>query len=34
MWPIPPVSELSRTREAAAVTTVYGPANQSLSESA
>jgi len=29
MWPIP-----SRTREAAAVTTVYGRANQSLSESA
>src|SRR5262249_34689684 len=30
--PLP--GKLSRTREAAAVTTVYGPANQSLSESA
>jgi hypothetical protein len=34
MWPIPPGSKLSRIREAAAVTTVYGRANQSLSESA
>src|SRR5690348_17584283 len=30
----PPGSKLSRIREAAAVTTVYGRANQSLSESA
>jgi hypothetical protein len=34
MWPIPSREQAVRIREAAAITTVYGRANQSLSESA